>query len=76
MIGVSVSVGVTITRVGVSVGVMGVGGGGVSVGVAGGMVGVGRLRLIVTRFSTSVLSPAKVNLRVMIPFGILDKSHV
>ena len=77
--GVGVSVGVDV-GIGVSVGVdvgirVSVGGILVTVGVTGGTVGVGRLRLSVTRLSTCVLSPIKVKRNVMIPFGLFVKFH-
>ena len=78
---VGVSVGISVgDSVGVSVGNSGgsgvlVGGSIKIVGVAVGTVGMGRLRLRVTRFSTSALSPIRVNRNVMIPFGTLDKFH-
>ena len=74
-VGVSVGalVGGMMIGVGVCVG-MRVGAGEI-VGVGGGAVGVGRLRLRVMRFSTSALSPIKVNRNEMIPFGTLDKFH-
>jgi hypothetical protein len=73
---VDVAVGVSVgIRVGDGVSVGTSVGDGVYVGVAGSGVGVGRLRLTVTRFSTSALSPVRVNLKVTIPFGMLDKFH-
>jgi len=63
--GMGVSVG---TRDGVNVGV------GVSegIGVDEGTVGIGRLRLSLTIFSTSAFSPIKVRRNEIIPFGRLD----
>ncbi len=71
--GKGVSVGTITACVGVSVGGS-VGGTGVSG--RGETVGVGgRLRLRVTRFCTSVLSPTRVNRNVTNPFGTFDKLH-
>jgi hypothetical protein len=72
---VGVSDGGRTVFVGVAVGVeVGVGGS-VGVGVDEGTVGMGRLRLSATRFSTSVLSPIKVRRSEMIPFVKFDTFH-
>ena len=76
-VGVPVSVGGMTSSVGVIEGVGVKVGAGVSegVGVDEGTVGVGRLRLSLMRFSTSVLSPTKVKRSETIPFGTADKFH-
>ena len=68
---IMIDVGVLVGKVGM----MKIVGTGVAVSVGTCTVGMGRLRLRMTRFSTSVFSPNKVSLKVTGPFGMLDRSQ-